>query len=79
MNTFCFSILGGFALVFLVKTSNGSQYALKRMYVNNEQDLKVCKREIQIVVSLSSHAQIDKNILSLRLKQEFIKIWAKLV
>lgn len=25
--------------------------ALKRMYVNNEYDLQVCKREIQIMVS----------------------------
>lgn len=42
---------GGFAIVFLVKGSNSSKYALKRMYVNNEQDLAVCKREIQITVS----------------------------
>jgi hypothetical protein len=37
--------------VFLVKGSNNTKYALKRMYVNNEQDLAVCKREIQITVS----------------------------
>lgn len=42
--------LGGFAVVFLVKSSGG-RYALKRMYVNNEHDLNVCKREIQIAVS----------------------------
>lgn len=43
---------GGFAVVFLVKSSqNGQRYALKRMYVNSEQDLTVCKREIQISVS----------------------------
>lgn len=41
-------------MVFLVK-ANGSggsvKYALKRMYVNNEHDLNVAKREIQIAVS----------------------------
>ena len=43
---------GGFALVFLVKCVNtGKRYALKRLFVNNEHDLNVCKREIQIAVS----------------------------
>lgn len=48
---------GGFAIVYLVKPvnqSNGSngpkKYALKRMFVNNDKDLAVCKREISIVV-----------------------------
>lgn len=45
------SFIGGFAIVFLVRTSNGVKCALKRMYVNNEYDLQVCKREIQIMVS----------------------------
>lgn len=45
-------LTGGFAIVFLVKASGG-RYALKRMYVNNEHDLNVCKREIQIAVSTS--------------------------
>lgn len=44
-------LIGGFAIVFLVKASGG-RYALKRMYVNNEHDLNVCKREIQIAVSI---------------------------
>lgn len=48
MKLSCFT--GGFAIVFLVKASGG-RYALKRMYVNNEHDLNVCKREIQIAVS----------------------------
>lgn len=39
--------------MYLVKANNGSRYALKRMYVNNEQDLNVAKREIQIAVSVS--------------------------
>lgn len=38
--------------MFLVRTSNGMKCALKRMFVNNEYDLQVCKREIQIMVRL---------------------------
>lgn len=50
---------GGFGVVFLVKghakkasDSNGKDqnFALKRIFVNNEKDLAVCKREINIVV-----------------------------
>ncbi|XP_016150430.1 AP2-associated protein kinase 1-like [Sinocyclocheilus grahami] len=41
---------GGFAIVFLVRTHQGIRCALKRMYVNNEHDLQVCKREIQLMV-----------------------------
>ncbi|XP_031780099.1 AP2-associated protein kinase 1 isoform X2 [Nasonia vitripennis] len=48
---------GGFAIVFLVKSSGG-RYALKRMYVNNDHDLNVCKREIQIASNLSGHKNI---------------------
>lgn len=49
----CFFLTkGGFALVFLVKNAKSKQrYALKRMLVNNENDLAVCKQEIQISVS----------------------------
>ncbi|CAG9824548.1 unnamed protein product [Phaedon cochleariae] len=49
---------GGFAIVYSVKSSNGCRYALKRMYVNNEQDLNVAKREIQIASSLNGHKNI---------------------
>uniref|UniRef100_A0A8D0GUT5 non-specific serine/threonine protein kinase n=1 Tax=Sphenodon punctatus TaxID=8508 RepID=A0A8D0GUT5_SPHPU len=49
---------GGFAIVFLVRTSNGMKCALKRMYVNNEHDLQICKREIQIMRDLSGHKNI---------------------
>lgn len=49
---------GGFAIVYLVKGSNGTRYALKRMYVNNDQDLNVAKREIQIASNLSGHKNI---------------------
>jgi len=59
----CFSLphlfkthAGGFAMVFLARgngggSSSATKYALKRMYVNNEHDLNVAKREIQIAVS----------------------------
>ncbi|KAF6207993.1 hypothetical protein GE061_016442 [Apolygus lucorum] len=49
---------GGFAVVFLVKNNNGKKFALKRMYVNNEHDLGVCDREIQIASNLSGHKNI---------------------
>ena len=42
---------GGFAIVFLVKSSAGQRLALKRMCVNSDKDLSVCRREISIVVS----------------------------
>lgn len=38
-------------MVFLVTGNNATKYALKRMYVNNNHDLNVAKREIQIAVS----------------------------
>ncbi|CAG0913135.1 unnamed protein product [Notodromas monacha] len=53
---------GGFALVFLAKASNGVHYALKRMYVNNEYDLHVCRREIKIVKELGQHKNIVKYV-----------------
>jgi len=42
-------------MVFLARGNGGgsassTKYALKRMYVNNEHDLNVAKREIQIAV-----------------------------
>uniref|UniRef100_A0A671SAU0 non-specific serine/threonine protein kinase n=1 Tax=Sinocyclocheilus anshuiensis TaxID=1608454 RepID=A0A671SAU0_9TELE len=49
---------GGFAIVFLVRTNQGVRCALKRMYVNNEYDLQVCKREIQIMRDLNCHKNI---------------------
>ncbi|KAI1900836.1 hypothetical protein AGOR_G00053960 [Albula goreensis] len=49
---------GGFAIVFLVRTHQGIRCALKRMYVNNEHDLQVCKREIQIMRDLVGHRNI---------------------
>ncbi|TNN73792.1 AP2-associated protein kinase 1 [Liparis tanakae] len=49
---------GGFAIVFLVRTNQGVRCALKRMYVNNEHDLQVCKCEIQIMKDLIGHKNI---------------------
>ncbi|XP_058640835.1 AP2-associated protein kinase 1 isoform X5 [Onychostoma macrolepis] len=49
---------GGFAIVFLVRTHQGVRCALKRMYVNNEDDLQVCKREIQIMRDLVGNKNI---------------------
>lgn len=41
-------------MVFLARGNVGNtKYALKRMYVNNEHDLNVAKREIQIAVRQS--------------------------
>ena len=51
---------GGFAVVFLVKAANGNRYALKRMFVNNESDLAVCKKEIHIAVSVYNMMYISK-------------------
>ncbi|XP_064537247.1 treacle protein isoform X2 [Drosophila montana] len=53
----------GFAMVFLARGNGGgsasaNKYALKRMYVNNEHDLNVAKREIQIASNLSGHKNI---------------------
>eukprot|EP00092_Neocalanus_flemingeri_P021728 GFUD01023571.1.p1 GENE.GFUD01023571.1~~GFUD01023571.1.p1 ORF type:complete len:636 (+),score=131.91 GFUD01023571.1:37-1944(+) len=53
---------GGFAIVFLVKSSSGSKLALKRMCVNNEKDLSVCKREINIVSNLNGHKNLIEYI-----------------
>lgn len=36
--------------MFLVKTQTGARYALKKLHVNNEHDLEICKREIDIMV-----------------------------
>ncbi|XP_072439241.1 AP2-associated protein kinase 1-like isoform X3 [Chiloscyllium punctatum] len=49
---------GGFAIVFLVKTVSGVRCALKRMCVNSEHDLQVCKQEIAIMKDLSGHKNI---------------------
>lgn len=47
----CLTSLGGFAVVYRARSSGGHIYALKRMAVNNEQDLYLAKQEIAITVS----------------------------
>ncbi|XP_068460536.1 BMP-2-inducible protein kinase isoform X2 [Clinocottus analis] len=49
---------GGFSVVFLARTHSGVRCALKRMYVNNDPDLNVYKREITIMKELSGHKNI---------------------
>eukprot|EP00112_Aurelia_sp_Birch-Aquarium-sp1_P008253 Seg1904.6 transcript_id=Seg1904.6/GoldUCD/mRNA.D3Y31 product="AP2-associated protein kinase 1" protein_id=Seg1904.6/GoldUCD/D3Y31 len=46
---------GGFALVFLVKSSGGQRYALKRLSVNEMTNLEMCKQEIDVLKMLSGH------------------------
>uniref|UniRef100_A0A8C7VF41 non-specific serine/threonine protein kinase n=1 Tax=Oncorhynchus mykiss TaxID=8022 RepID=A0A8C7VF41_ONCMY len=58
VNAEIFLSLGGFAIVFLVRTHQGVRCALKRMYVNNEHDLHICKLEIQIMRDLVGHRNI---------------------
>jgi len=57
---------GGFAVVFRVKSHQKSgPYALKRMFVNNDQDLTVCKREIQISVRAVLYTLLQPSVISL--------------
>uniref|UniRef100_A0A8C7X4K7 non-specific serine/threonine protein kinase n=1 Tax=Oryzias sinensis TaxID=183150 RepID=A0A8C7X4K7_9TELE len=51
-------VYSGFAIVFLVRTHQGHRCALKRMYVNNEHDLQICKLEIQIMRDLVGNKNI---------------------
>jgi len=53
---------GGFAIVFLVKSNSGQKLALKRMCVNNDKDLSVCRREINIVSNLTGHKNLIEYI-----------------
>ena len=53
---------GGFAFVFLVRSTNQQRYALKRMYVNNQRDLLLCQREISLVKEFSNHPNIIKYV-----------------
>uniref|UniRef100_A0A8C7DXR5 non-specific serine/threonine protein kinase n=1 Tax=Naja naja TaxID=35670 RepID=A0A8C7DXR5_NAJNA len=70
---------GGFAIVFLVRTSNGMKCALKRMYVNNEYDLQVCKREIQIMRDLVGHKNIVGYIDSTINSMSSSDVWEVLI
>ncbi|XP_072881383.1 AP2-associated protein kinase 1-like isoform X1 [Hemitrygon akajei] len=70
---------GGFAVVFLSKMSNGVRCALKRMYVNSEHDLQVCKQEIAIMKDLCGHKNIvnylDSSITSMNVSD----VWEVLI
>ena len=50
VSTGCYTPVGGFSLVFLVKGGRGQKFALKRMAVNDEQDLYNARQEIAITV-----------------------------
>ncbi|CAN0052337.1 unnamed protein product [Lampetra fluviatilis] len=70
---------GGFSVVFLARTHSGIQCALKRMYVNNEHDLKVCKREITIMKELSGHKNIVGYLDSAINAQAVTEVWEVLI
>uniref|UniRef100_A0A8D8UWY3 AP2-associated protein kinase 1 n=1 Tax=Cacopsylla melanoneura TaxID=428564 RepID=A0A8D8UWY3_9HEMI len=59
---------GGFAVVFLVRSAK-EKYALKRLFVNNDHDLNIAKREIQIASTLNGHKNIIGYIDSSIIKQ----------
>lgn len=46
-------------MVFLARTHSGVRCALKRMYVNNVPDLNVYKREITIMVRVTSQCLVE--------------------
>ena len=50
---------GGFAVVYRAKSSKGRTYALKRMAVNNAQDLYLARQEIAITVSYTLNYSTD--------------------
>ena len=52
---------GGFSTVYSVKKSSNPKmtYALKRMFVNNIQDLKACRTEIELMHSLLTRPNSD--------------------
>lgn len=55
-------------MVFLARgngsgSASSTKYALKRMYVNNEHDLNVAKREIQIAVCSETSLAISCHLL----------------
>ena len=47
-----FLFAGGFAVVYKARSNQEGLYALKRMAVNNPEDLHLAKQEIAITVSL---------------------------
>ncbi|ESN95344.1 hypothetical protein HELRODRAFT_86821 [Helobdella robusta] len=50
---------GGFSIVFLVYCeADGKHYALKRLFVNEDSKLMMCRQEIEITRKLSGHKNI---------------------
>ena len=41
--------------MYQVQDQRGARYALKRLVVNDEADLKLCKQEIAVMVSIRHH------------------------
>ncbi|XP_051897607.1 AP2-associated protein kinase 1-like [Pristis pectinata] len=70
---------GGFAVVFLAKTPSGVRCALKRMYVNSEHDLQVCKQEIAIMKDLSGHKNIVNYLDSSVTSMNVSDVWEVLI
>ncbi|XP_067929293.1 AP2-associated protein kinase 1-like isoform X2 [Watersipora subatra] len=70
---------GGFGVVFLARnTSKNQKYALKRLYVNEETTLSACKREIQIMSSLSSHKNMVTFVAS-SITRNYKGVWEVLI
>jgi len=60
---------GGFALVFVVRSVRSyERFALKRLCVNNQQDLAVAQREIDITVSFLFFVRLYVYILVARVQ-----------
>ena len=49
--------------MFQVQDQRGARYALKRLVVNDEADLKLCKQEIAVMVSVTSWGIISYTIV----------------
>ena len=54
-------------IYIVFKGANGARLALKRMCVNNDKDLAVCKREINIVVSLNNILRLYNYLLKVNI------------
>jgi serine/threonine protein kinase len=62
---------GGFAIVYCAKIneSKGGKCALKRMFVNDEDQLAVCQREIRLMKELNGHKNIVRYMAHMIKKQ----------
>lgn len=55
---------GGYGLVFQVQDHAGVRYALKRLAVNDQADLKLCKQEIAVMKAMGNHPHSVRFIAS---------------